>query len=169
MARGERRRQPRLDQPREMRRQVVPRPHYSPDAFGSFAETIARFIGTARFLVIQTGIIIVWILWNVVFPKGNGLSFDPYPFPFLTLILSLQAAYAAPLILLAQNRQADRDKGEIERDREANARSRADMDYLAREIAAIRIALAGKADRDDMAAIATRLDEVLDRLPPPPA
>ena len=81
---------------------------------------------------------IVWIAINIAIVR---LRFDPYPFILLNLAFSTQAAYAAPLILLAQNRQADRDKGEIERDREANARSRADMDYLAREIAAIRIAL----------------------------
>ena len=147
-------------------RGVRARPFYNPDTFGRFSEGIARFLGTGRYLVGQTLLVILWVGFNIAFVR---LRFDPYPFILLNLAFSTQAAYAAPLILLAQNRQADRDKGEIERDREANARSRADMDYLAREIAAIRIALAGKADRDDMAAIATRLDEVLDRLPPPPA
>ncbi len=169
MARGERRRQPRLDQPREMRRQVVPRPHYSPDAFGSFAETIARFIGTARFLVIQTGIIIVWILWNVVFPKGNGLSFDPYPFPFLTLILSLQAAYAAPLILLAQNRQDDRDRINLEQDRAVNARSVADTEYLTREVADVRFALGEVVTRDFLRSELQRVVEELGDGPRPAA
>ena len=95
----------RLDQPRGVRRTG---PHYDAEAFGRFAETIARFIGTARFLVLQTIIVIGWIAWNVVVPAS--WRFDEYPFIFLTLALSLQAAYAAPLILLAQTRQADRDK-----------------------------------------------------------
>ncbi|MFN8516758.1 MAG: DUF1003 domain-containing protein [Chloroflexia bacterium] len=143
-------------------RGVRARPFYDPDAFGRFSEAIARFLGTGRYLAGQTIVVIVWIAVNIAVVS---LRFDPYPFILLNLAFSTQAAYAAPLILLAQNRQADRDKGEIERDREANARSRADMDYLAREIAAIRIALESKANRDDMAEIATRLDEVLDRLP----
>ncbi|MEO6121995.1 MAG: DUF1003 domain-containing protein, partial [Acidimicrobiales bacterium] len=51
--------------------------HYDPDAFGRFSESIARFIGTARFLVMQTGVVIVWITINATVPK---LRFDPYPF-----------------------------------------------------------------------------------------
>jgi uncharacterized membrane protein len=157
VARGERRRQPRLDQPREIRRQVVPRPHYSPDAFGSFAETIARFIGTARFLVIQTVIIIIWIVVNSL----PGKQFDDYPFPFLTLILSLQAAYAAPLILLAQNRQDDRDRINLEQDRAVNARSVADTEYLTREVADVRFALGEVVTRDFLR---SELQHVVDEL-----
>jgi uncharacterized membrane protein len=121
--------------------------HYDPDAFGEFSETIARTIGTARFLVIQTCVIIVWLLVNIAI---SGLEFDPYPFIFLTLVLSLQAAYAAPLILLAQNRQADRDRGETERDRGVNARTQADTEYLARELSSIRLALADVVTSDDL-------------------
>ena len=138
------------------------RPFYDPEAFGRFSEAIARFLGTARFLAVQTVVVLMWIAFNVV---AIRYRFDPYPFILLNLMFSTQAAYAAPLILLAQNRQADRDRAEVDRDREANARARADMDFLAREIAAIRIALQGKADRDDMTEVMTRLDEVLDRLP----
>ncbi len=140
------------------------RPFFDPDTFGRFSEGIARFLGTGRYLAGQTLMVILWIAFNIAFIR---YQFDPYPFILLNLAFSTQAAYAAPLILLAQNRQADRDKGEIERDREANARSRADMDYLAREIAAIRIALQSKADRDDMAEVTARLNEILDRLPQP--
>jgi uncharacterized membrane protein len=138
------------------------RPFYDPEAFGRFSEAIARFLGTARFLAAQTVVVIMWIAFNVA---AIRYRFDPYPFILLNLMFSTQAAYAAPLILLAQNRQADRDRAEVDRDREANARARADMDFLAREIAAIRIALQSKAGRDDVAEVMTRLDEVLDRLP----
>ena len=84
--------------------------------------------------------------WNTLAPAG--LRFDPYPFIFLTLILSLQASYAAPLILLAQNRQADRDRVALEEDRRRAATQKADTEYLAREIAALRIALGEVATRD---------------------
>ncbi|GAA3230813.1 DUF1003 domain-containing protein [Actinocorallia longicatena] len=134
----------RLDQPRDTRRKLVPA--YDPESFGRMSERIARFMGTARFLVYMTGIIAVWVLWNAVAP--SGLRFDPYPFIFLTFTLSLQASYAAPLILLAQNRQADRDRVQYERDRAQNERSIADTEYLTREIAGLRQALGEVATRD---------------------
>lgn len=104
-------------------------------------------MGTARFLAWMTIIIICWVLWNI--PAGPPRpQFDSYPFIFLTLILSLQASYAAPLILLAQNRQEARDRVATERDREQAAQSRADMDYLAREIAGLRMSVGELATRD---------------------
>jgi uncharacterized membrane protein len=135
--------EPRLDQPRGVRRSG---PRYDAEAFGRFAETIARFIGTARFLVLQTVIVIGWIAWNFVVP--TSWRFDEYPFIFLTLALSLQAAYAAPLILLAQNRQTDRDRINLDEDRTNAERTRSDIEYLARELAAVRIALGEVATRD---------------------
>jgi uncharacterized membrane protein len=122
-------------------------PSVDPDSFGRFAERLARFLGTGRYLVAQTLIVILWIILNVV---GIIRHWDPYPFILLNLGFSTQAAYAAPLILLAQNRQADRDKYEIERDREVNARSLAETEFLAREIAAVRLAVDRKADREDI-------------------
>ena len=111
----------RLDTPLEQRR-GVPRPHYDPDAFGRISERIARFLGTARFLVYMTVFIVVWIGLNI-----TPIAFDPYTFTFLTLLLSLQASYAAPLILLAQNRQADRDRVALEEDRATSQRLQADV------------------------------------------
>jgi uncharacterized membrane protein len=132
----------------------VRRPSYNPDAFGSFAETIARFLGTGRYLGIQSVLVVLWIGINVAAAR---LRFDPYPFILLNLMFSTQAAYAAPLILLAQNRQTDRDRVQAERDRETNARSLASMDFLAREMAAIRISLENKVDHDDLEDALTRL------------
>jgi uncharacterized membrane protein len=136
-------------------------PQYDPDAFGRFAESIARYLGTGRYLAIQTVIVLVWICLNVA---AVALRFDPYPFILLNLMFSTQAAYAAPLILLAQNRQADRDRAEIERDRESGARALADAEYLAREIAALRLAIEHKADRDDIADAVAKLTLVAERI-----
>jgi uncharacterized membrane protein len=134
----------RLDQPR------VPgglrRPNVDPELVGKASERIARFLGTGRFLLYLTVFILVWATWNTVGPED--LRYDPYPFIFLTLLLSIQASYAAPLILLAQNRQDDRDRVNLEQDREVNARSRADMEFLAREVASLRIAVGEMATRD---------------------
>ncbi|MFC5749397.1 DUF1003 domain-containing protein [Actinomadura rugatobispora] len=137
---------PRLDQPRELRRTLLPRPHYDPESFGRLAEVFARFLGTARFLVYMTAFVAVWIGWNILAP--SWLRWDPYPFIFLTLMLSLQASYAAPLILLAQNRQGDRDRVQYEQDRSQNERSIADTEYLTREIAGLRLAISEVATRD---------------------
>jgi uncharacterized membrane protein len=117
----------------------------NPDAVGKFAEAIARFLGTGRFLAVQTIIVIVWIALNVFAVR---LEWDPYPFILLNLAFSTQAAYAAPLILLAQNRQADRDRVQAEEDRARAAQTRADTEYLARELAALRVAIGELATRD---------------------
>ncbi len=136
----------RLDVPNDTRRQIVRRPQVDSDTFGRFAETFARFMGTARFLLYMTLFVIVWLLLNWLAPGPT--RFDDYPFIFLTLMLSLQASYAAPLILLAQNRQEDRDRVIGEQDRQANTRAHADMEFLAREMASIRMALGEVATRD---------------------
>jgi uncharacterized membrane protein len=96
--------------------------------------------------VYMTGFIAVWVVWNLFAPADA--RWDTYPFIFLTLMLSLQASYAAPLILLAQNRQEARDRVNLEQDREANARARADMEFLAREVASLRMAMGEVATRD---------------------
>ncbi|MFF4209863.1 DUF1003 domain-containing protein [Streptomyces sp. NPDC001796] len=134
----------RLDQPQPRRVRLVP--EWDPEAFGRLSERIARFLGTGRFIVWMTGVIIVWLGWNIIAPVH--LRWDPYPFIFLTLVLSLQASYAAPLILLAQNRQDDRDRVNLEQDRKQNERSIADTEYLTREIAALRSGLGEVATRD---------------------
>jgi uncharacterized membrane protein len=142
------RRTARLDTPLETRRQLVRRPTYDADAFGVFAEQFARFMGTAKFLLYMTLVVVFWVVWNVVWPEDHPLNFDNYPFIFLTLMLSLQASYAAPLILLAQNRQEARDRVTYEQDRQADARAHADMEFLAREVASLRMAVGEIATRD---------------------
>jgi uncharacterized membrane protein len=132
------------------------------DAFGSFAESFARWMGTATFLIWMTFLIIAWVVWNVLAPNAP----DPFPFLFLTLALSLQASYAAPLILLAQNRQEARDRVSLEHDREVSAQSRADMDFLAREIASLRMRMNDIATRDFIRSELRELLEELDNREP---
>lgn len=134
---------------------------YDADAFARWAESVARFLGTGRYLAVQTLVVVVWIVVNAF---AWSLRWDAYPFILLNLVFSTQAAYAAPLILLAQNRQADRDKEEIERDRETNARSLAETEFLARELADIRYMLERKADRDDIAKPLEQLTAAIERL-----
>ncbi len=121
--------------------------HFDPDAFGRFSEGIARFLGTGKFLAGQTVVVALWIVLNIV---GYSYHWDPYPFVFLNLAFSTQAAYAAPLILLAQNRQDERDRGQTEADREVNFRTQAEAEFLARELASVRLTLSDVATIDEL-------------------
>ncbi|MDQ4008669.1 MAG: DUF1003 domain-containing protein, partial [Actinomycetota bacterium] len=112
--------------------------------------------------------ILIWVLWNVLAP--GDVRWDTYPFIFLTLMLSLQASYAAPLILLAQNRQEARDRVNLEQDRDANARAHADMEFLAREVASLRMAMGEVATRDYLRSeLRSLLAELDERSHPSPA
>jgi uncharacterized membrane protein len=144
--RDPRRSKTRLDIPRDTRRSLVRRPQYDPDTFGNFAETFARFMGTAKFLAYMSVFVVVWLALNLV--GIFGLQWDPYPFILLNLFFSTQASYAAPLILLAQNRQEARDRVIAEQDREATGQAHADMQFLAREMASLRMAVGEVATRD---------------------
>lgn len=135
---------PRLDQPLATRRSL--RPTMDPEAVGRVSERIARFLGSWRFIGWMSAFVVTWVLWNIWAPEA--IRFDSWPFIGLTLLLSLQASYAAPLILLAQNRQADRDRVQYSEDRARDQRIVADVEYLAREMAALRIALGEVATRD---------------------
>ncbi len=150
-----------LSAPRQSRRIGV---QYDSDAFGRFSESIARFIGTGRFLVFQTAVIFVWIVYNLIAPRV--IRFDPWGrgLVLLTLALSVQAAYAAPLILLAQNRQERRDRTQSELDREVAERTQADTEFLARELAGVRLMLADVVTGEDLREQLDGLVAAVDRL-----
>jgi uncharacterized membrane protein len=131
---------------------------YDTDAFGRFSESIARFLGTGRFLAGQSVLVVFWIALNTV---GFIRHWDPYPFILLNLAFSTQAAYAAPLILLAQNRQDDRDRASIERDRKVAGRTQADTEFLARELASVRLSLADVVTTRDLDDRLSRLEKLL--------
>ncbi len=144
----------RLDQPLVSRRRL----DIDPDTFARFSERIARFLGTGRFLAIQSIIVAIWIALNTL---AAAWRWDPYPFILLNLAFSTQAAYAAPLILLAQNRQDDRDRVSLEEDRARAERTKADTEYLARELAALRLAVGETVTRDYLRG---ELDKLCERL-----
>lgn len=135
---------------------------YEAGAFGRFSEGVARNLGTARFLVVQTFLVIIWITVNVL---SIALRWDPYPFILLNLMFSVQAAYAAPLILLAQNRQEDRDRHALENDRAIATRTQENAEYLARELATVRLALSNTVTtselRDSLDALSDRMEQLL--------
>jgi uncharacterized membrane protein len=153
------RRREEVDRPRGSRVSLGAR--YDPETFGKLSEAIARYFGTARFLAIQSVIVVAWIILNSI---GFINHWDPYPFILLNLLFSTQAAYAAPLILLAQNRQDERDRQNVERDRQVAARTQADTEFLARELASVRLALAGMATAEDINSSLSRLEDALGQL-----
>ncbi|HUF99796.1 MAG TPA: DUF1003 domain-containing protein [Ilumatobacter sp.] len=160
-----------LAQPRQTARFDMSYRPYGSDTFGSFAEGIANFLGTARYLVYQTVFCSMWIIHNSFAPRD--LQWDPWDrgLVLLTLILSLQASYAAPLILLAQSRQERRDRVQSENDRTVAERTQNDTEFLAREIAGVRLALADvvtneelSGQLDDLAKSLKKLNKKVDAL-----
>ena len=137
----------------------VSAPRVDPEAVGQFTESIARFFGTGSYLLIQTLLVLAWIVLNV---SAVSLRWDPYPFILLNLAFSTQAAYAAPLILLAQNRQENRDRVALEEDRRRAEETKADTEYLARELAALRLAIGDVAKTRDY--IRRELEDLRDLL-----
>ena len=138
-------------------------PRLDPETVGQFTESIARFFGTGRYLLLQTILVVVWIALNMF---AVELRWDPYPFILLNLAFSTQAAYAAPLILLAQNRQENRDRVTLEEDRRRAAQTKADTEYLARELAALRLAVGEVATREYLRHELDDLRELLTNLQP---
>jgi uncharacterized membrane protein len=151
----------RLDTPVTTRRLGF---NVDPEAVGRFSESSARFLGTGRYLLWQTVVVIVWIGLNLFAVK---LQWDPYPFILLNLAFSTQAAYAAPLILLAQNRQENRDRVALDEDRRRAEQTKADTEYLARELAALRLAVGEVATRDYLRRELEELREMLAELQQP--
>ena len=145
----------RLDQPRRPGFRFS----FDPEAFGRLSERLARFLGTGKYLFWQTLIVLLWIIVNLT---AASLRWDPFPFILLNLVFSTQAAYAAPLILLAQNRQDNRDRVALEEDRARAARTKEDTEFLARELAALRLAIGEVATRDYLRSELDRLRTDLD-------
>ena len=154
------RRVERLDTPVDLRRPLLGR-GYDPETLGRASERVARFLGTGRFIIYMTVFVGVWLGWNSLAPRG--VEFDPHGmnFTLLTLLLSLQASYAAPLILLAQNRQDDRDRVNLDADRRNQAQLRADLDFVSREVASLRMAVGEIATRDYVRSEVRQLTDTL--------
>ncbi len=155
-----------LETPVKTRRSLLSRLNISQEGIGRVSEGFARAMGTGGFLLGMTLFVTVWLSWNTMAPES--MQFDPRAlnFTLLTLILSLQASYAAPLILLAQNRQDDRDRVKFEQDRQRAERNLNDTEYLAREVAALRLAIEDIATKDfvqdEMQQLLKQIDSRLD-------
>jgi uncharacterized membrane protein len=109
--------------------------HKSSMTFGArIADKVATGMGSWKFIIIQTLIVALWMVLNIV---GFISHWDPYPFILLNLLFSTQAAYAAPIIMMSQNRAADRDRAQAQADYDTNIAAKEEIEELQRHLASI--------------------------------
>jgi uncharacterized membrane protein len=97
-------------------------------SFGDrIADSVANGMGSWKFIIWQTVIVLIWMLINIV---AFFKHWDPYPFILLNLIFSTQAAYAAPIIMMSQNRQSERDREQALHDYETNLEAKKEIEAL---------------------------------------
>jgi len=99
------------------------------------ADVVAATMGSWRFIIVQSTILLLWIALNVT---AYVQRWDPYPFILLNLALSFQAAYAAPFIMMSQNRQQDVDRGEAANDYRINVKAELEIELLHEKIDQLR-------------------------------
>ncbi|MFP5040027.1 DUF1003 domain-containing protein [Parasediminibacterium sp. JCM 36343] len=103
--------------------------HVEESSFGCrLADAVANGMGSWRFIIIQTVLVVLWMGLNMV---GFCYHWDVYPFILLNLVFSTQAAYAAPIIMMAQNRQNDRDRAQALADYNTNIDAKLEIEALA--------------------------------------
>lgn len=102
------------------------------------ADIVASVVGSWKFLIIQSCILALWIILNVI---AYIHHWDPYPFILMNLVLSLQAAYTAPIIMMSQNRQNERDRLEAHNDYQINQKTEEEVRAILSHLEAQNIAL----------------------------
>ena len=98
------------------------------------ADSIAKFAGSWAFIFSFSGVLILWMVVNVLLAAG---AFDPYPFILLNLVLSCVAAIQAPLIMMSQNRQEEKDRRRAENDYKVNLKTEIMIEDLYDKVNAI--------------------------------
>lgn len=129
-----------LAEVRLLRRRLRTKP--APDIAGErltlgqrVADIVAATMGSWRFIIIQSAVLLLWIVLNVTAYVNR---WDPYPFILLNLALSFQAAYAAPFIMMSQNRQQDIDRKKAENDYNINVKAELEIEALHAKIDELR-------------------------------
>jgi len=111
--------------------------HTSSLAFGQrLADKVANGMGSWRFIIWQTAIVVLWMTLNLV---GFSFHWDIYPFILLNLVFSTQAAYAAPIIMMAQNRQSERDRAQADADYQTNCEAKMEIEELLKKLNSIEV------------------------------
>lgn len=114
--------------------QLIP-PQAQPTRGQKVADLVASTVGSWRFIIIQSTIIVLWMGYNLAV---QGQGWDPYPFILLNLVLSFQAAYTAPAIMMSQNRQAEVDRRQAGNDYEVNVKAELEIELLHQKIDLMR-------------------------------
>lgn len=99
------------------------------------ADRVAATVGSWRFILIQSALIVSWMVWNT---QSGPQAWDPYPFILLNLVLSFQAAYTAPAIMMSQNRQSEIDRHRSTNDYEINVKAELEIELLHQKIDLMR-------------------------------
>ncbi|HVK82148.1 MAG TPA: DUF1003 domain-containing protein [Verrucomicrobiae bacterium] len=125
-----------LDQLRERARErPAPPDIIAPKSFAArAADKVAEVVGSWRFIIIQSGLLFAWIIFNAI----STDRVDPYPFILLNLLLSFQAAYTAPIIMMSQNRQSDIDRQRAIEDYDINCKAELEIETLHQKIDLLR-------------------------------
>ena len=110
-------------------------PEHAKSTGALVADFVAATVGSWRFIIIQSVILGIWIILNIV---GFIAAWDPYPFILLNLVLSFQAAYAAPIIMMSQNRQGEIDRRHAEHDYRINVKAELEIELLHDKIDLLR-------------------------------
>ena len=118
------------------------------------ADTVATVVGSWRFVIIQSTLLVAWLVWNSV----SGAKVDPYPFILLNLMLSFQAAYTAPIIMMSQNRQGDLDRRRNFEDYAVNKKAELEIETLHEKIDLLR-----EKEIADLSAAVARLTAMLEK------
>ncbi|HEY9000265.1 MAG TPA: DUF1003 domain-containing protein [Mucilaginibacter sp.] len=112
--------------------------HLDSRKFGQrLADSVANGMGSWKFIIWQTIIVVAWMALNVVLIATH--RWDPYPYILLNLVFSTQAAYAAPIIMMAQNRQSDRDRAQADADYKTNCEAKEEIEELQKRLNAIEV------------------------------
>jgi uncharacterized membrane protein len=102
------------------------------------ADVVAGFIGSWTFIIIQSLIFAVWVIFNTLWLFG-AYQFDPYPFILFNLFMSAEAAYASPLILMSQNRQTERDREQAQHDYDTNVAAKEEIETILKELGRLEL------------------------------
>jgi uncharacterized membrane protein len=102
------------------------------------ADHVANFIGSWRFIIIQSGIFVIWVIFNTLW-LVEAWQFDPYPFILFNLFMSAEAAYASPLILMSQNRQTERDREQAQHDYDTNIAAKEEIETILKELGRLEL------------------------------
>ena len=108
------------------------------DSGARIADRVAGFIGSWQFIIIQSTIFVIWVIFNTLW-LVEAWQFDPYPFILFNLFMSAEAAYASPLILMSQNRQAERDREQAQHDYDTNIAAKEEIETVLKELARLEL------------------------------